>query len=90
MRQMIENYCVEHGLEDVLFLDGHDNAIMGLSSCFYHTKVVYSYKKIIKNLEKDMTYDEATEFFQFNIEGAYVGDGTPMIMRDEIEWEFYE
>jgi len=90
MRKYIENYCVENEIDDVLFIDGHDNAIIGLSSCFHSTKVAYSFKKIIDNLQKDMTYEEALEFFSFNIQGAYLGDGTPIIMHDDIDWEFYE
>jgi hypothetical protein len=37
----------------------------------------------------EMTYDEALEYFEFNIAGAYVGEQTPVfVMRcgiDEIE-----
>ena len=49
MKDLINNYCDEHELDNVLFIDGHDNAIMGLSTCFNSVKVVYSYKKIIGN-----------------------------------------
>ena len=87
MRKLIERYCEDNGIEDILFMDGMDKAIMGLSSCFHHAKVVYSYNKIIKILQKSMSYDEAVEYFHFNIEGAYVGDGTPIIMRDDICWK---
>lgn len=90
MRNYIENYCVENELDNVMFMDGHDNAILGLSSCFHSIKVVYSYKKIIKNLCKYMTYDEAVEYYSYNIQGAYVGEGTPIIMQDDIDWKFYE
>ena len=77
MRNLIDNYCEEHGLDDVLLFDGFDSAILGISSCFSSVKVVYSYKKIINILEKDMTHEEAVEYFEFNIAGAYVGEFTP-------------
>ncbi len=89
MRKMIERYCEENGIEDVLFFDGQDTAIMGLSTCFQYTKVIYSYKKMLKNLEKHMTFEEAVEFFEFNVRGSYVGDNTPVIMQDDIDWSEY-
>ena len=89
MRKMIDNYCEENGIEGALLLDGHDNAIMGISTCFNSIKIVYSYSKIIANLEKDMNHEEAEEFFEFNIRGAYLGDGTPIIMQDDIDWNEY-
>jgi len=85
MRQQIETYCVDHGL-DVLFMDGHDNAIIGLATKFTNPSILYSKKIILENLCKDMEYDDAIEFFSFNIEGAYVGDSTPVIFDDTIEY----
>jgi len=32
-----------------------------------------------------MTYDEAIEFFDFNIAGLYAGERTPMIL-ESAEW----
>lgn len=90
MKDLINNYCDEHELDNVLFIDGHDNAIMGLSTCFNSVKVVYSYKKIIGNLTKDMNHEDAEEFFEYNIRGAYLGDGTPIIMQDNIDWNNYK
>ena len=31
---------------------------------------------------EDMSRDDAEEFFQFNIGGAYPGAGTPLFMED--------
>ena len=65
-----------------LFADGHDDAIMGYSS---DGKVIYSVNQIMETLvERDgMTPDEAIEFFNFNIECAYVGEYTPIYMYEE-------
>ena len=65
-----------------LFADGHDHAIMGYSS---DGRVIYSVDQIVGGLvEKDgMTPDEAIEFFNFNIECAYVGEYTPIYMYEE-------
>jgi len=66
---------------EALFADGHDHAIMG-----YSTKgnVIYSANQIIGGLINDgMTEEEAVEFFDFNIEGAYVGEYTPIYIYEE-------
>ena len=33
-----------------------------------------------------MSYEEAVEFFDFNVEGAYMGKGTPMYI-ETFDWE---
>ena len=67
---------------EALFADGHDHAIMGYSS---DGRVIYSVDQIVECLvERDgMTPDEAIEFFNFNIECAYVGKYTPIYMYEE-------
>tara|TARA_Y100001938_G_C7733806_1_gene255944 strand:- start:6 stop:299 length:294 start_codon:yes stop_codon:yes gene_type:complete len=67
---------------EALFADGHDHAIMGYSS---DGKVIYSVDQVVRGLvERDgMTPDEAIEFFNFNIECAYVGEYTPIYMYEE-------
>ena len=65
-----------------MFADGHDDALMGYSS---DGKAIYSVNQMVKTLvERDgMTPDEAIEFFNFNIECAYIGEGTPIYMYEE-------
>ena len=62
---------------EAMFADGFDASILG-----YDTKgrVVYSVDSILETLmERDgMTYEEAREYFYFNIDGAYVGEYTPI------------
>ena len=66
---------------EALFADGHDHAIMGYSS---DGRVVYSANNIIGGLmNQGMTEEEAIEYFHFNIEGAYVGEFTPIYMYEE-------
>jgi hypothetical protein len=66
-----------HG-EPFLIADGYDDCILG----YVGPKVVYDAEKVIQTLmDRDgMDYEEAVEFFGFNIEGAYVGEGTPIFM----------
>lgn len=62
---------------EAMFADGFDDSILG-----YDTKgrVVYSVDSIVETLtERDgMNADEAMEYFDFNIDGAYVGEYTPI------------
>lgn len=81
MREEIENYCKRNGI-NCLFADGFDKAIIGLGACFHSYKVVYDKQKVIDILCEEMDYEEAIEYFDFNIIGAYVGDETPVFLED--------
>jgi hypothetical protein len=61
--------------EGFIKIDGFDDAIIGITS---DGKLVYSIETIIKILKKDMSEDDAYEYFYFNIEGAYLGENTPV------------
>jgi len=67
---------------DAMLVDGHDDALAG-----YDTKgrAIYFANHIIGTLmERDgMTEEEALEFFDHNIECAYVGEYTPIYMWEE-------
>lgn len=72
MKNILKNY------EDLLIADGYDDAIVGVSS---KEIVVYSINKIVEILMAEgMTDEEALEFFDYNIEGSYVGEKTPIYM----------
>lgn len=67
--------------EGLLFADGFDDAILGVAERIGMEAVVaYSTPKIIEILARDMTEDEAVEYFEFNILGAYVGERTPIFV----------
>jgi hypothetical protein len=40
----------------------------------------YDYDACIKALERDMSYEEAVEYFDFNTIGAWVGESTPVFI----------
>jgi hypothetical protein len=77
MREEIAEYN-----EKALVFDGHANAIIGMA--VQHGKrplVLYDPVKIVDNLVLEgMTHDEAIEFYEFNIAGAFMGSNTPMIL----------
>ena len=67
--------------DDLLFADGFDDAILGVAERIGMEAVVaYSTPKIIEILSREMTEDEAVEYFEFNILGAYVGERTPVFV----------
>lgn len=68
--------------ELAMLVDGHDNALAGWST---DGKAIYRVYDIVATLmERDgMTYEEAIEYFDFNILGAYVGEYTPIYMYEE-------
>ena len=77
----LKETIAEHNPE-ALFADGFDNAMLGYST---DCRVIYSVDQIVETLvERDgMTPDEAIEFFNFNIECAYLGEYTPIYMYEE-------
>jgi hypothetical protein len=51
--------------EELLKADGFDEAIIGLDD--ETMRLIYSVSKCIKILEKDMSEEDALEFFHFNV-----------------------
>mgnify|MGYP004405474317 CR=1 FL=1 len=74
---------------EALTADGLDDAILGIAyRAGAAPLVAYSTSQCIQILmDRDgMSHDEASEFFEFNVLGAFVGPGTPVFVqqRDEI------
>ena len=66
--------------DKLLFADGFDNAIVGVSHQFNSLSVAYDKNKCIGILmaeDEAMTRDDAEEYFNHNIIGSYVGKHTP-------------
>ena len=74
--------------EDILTLDGFDEAIVGyVERAGSSTIACYDKNKCIEILARDMTYEDAVDYFYFNTAGAYVGEYTPCFItniKDEI------
>jgi hypothetical protein len=76
LEQILELYP-----EDTFMVaDGFDDAIIGVDD--NNLKIVYDIDKVIDILIKDgMSVDEAIEYYEYNIAGAYVGENTPSFIR---------
>ena len=68
-------------------IDDHDSAILGIvDTPDGNTAIAYSVKGILANLQAmGMDYSGASEFFEFNIERAHVGPGSPLFVEDDFE-----
>jgi hypothetical protein len=60
-----------------------DKAILGVVNRINTVAVCYSESKIIEILmkEDEMDYDEAVEYYQYNILGSWVGEYTPVYLE---------
>ena len=74
-------------------IDDHDNAILGPAFIWrdlQHVSVlVYDAETIRENLVKrdGMTPEEAREYIEFNIEGAYLGPHSPVLVWSQDLWD---
>jgi hypothetical protein len=84
---------LEDSEEEILLADGFEDAYMGIGRQFTNPPfAVYDRVKCIEILiDRDgMSEEEADEYFQYNVEGAWVGDNTPVFIEplkliDELE-----
>jgi len=82
-RVNIRDTLAEEWDADLLFLSDEefDEAIIGVAERIGQSAVVaYDTTKLVEVLSRTMSVDEAYEYFEFNILGAYVGERTPMFV----------
>ena len=75
IQELVESYDSE-----MLIADCFDDAIIGVSERFGRSPIdAYDKDKCIQVLmDRDgMDYEDAIEFFNFNVTGAWGGEGTP-------------
>lgn len=60
--------------------DNLDDAFVGIARQFNTEVALYDYEKVIKLLMEDMSWEDAVEYFEFNIVGAWHGDETPAFL----------
>ena len=78
--------------EEALMADGFEDAFVGIAQQFNGFCACYDIDKCIKvMIDRDgMDEDEAIEYFEYNVTGAYVGEFTPMFLSSGFDDEQIE
>ena len=73
--------------EEALLLEpraDYDSCLIGIGCRFNSGPLaVYDVDKVLVVLEKSMDEDDAIDYFQVNILGSWLGDGTPFFVKIE-------
>ena len=77
---VLEQIIEQFDEEELLIADGLDEAVVGIVP--KTMQLVYDTDKIIEILmnRDGLSEEDAFDYFYYNIEGAYVGEKTPIIM----------
>ena len=73
---MIDEIIEQYEDETFLKADNFDEAIIGVDETAM--RLIYSVSKCIEILMRDMSEEDAMEYFSYNISGGYVGEKTPI------------
>jgi hypothetical protein len=73
---MLQDIIDQYTDEQILIADGFDEAVIGIDE--REMRLVYSVRKCIEILTRDMSEEDAIEHFNYNVSGAYVGEKTPI------------
>ena len=78
---MIDKIIDYLGHDEIMIADDLNEAVIGI--CAITDRIIYSVRKCIEILmTQNMGYDEAVEFFEYNVLGSYVGIQTPIWCYD--------
>ncbi len=79
--ELLEGIVEYYADEEILKADGFDDAVIGVDE--KTMRLIYSVGRCIEILVEDgMTMEDAIEYFDFNVSGAWVGDKTPIWSQD--------
>ena len=85
-RTKLDDIVEQYPDTEILKADGFDDCVLGYDYRWDGNVIlIYSVAKILNSLmEKDgMSEEEAIEYFEFNMRGAYVGEKTPIWCQDD-------
>jgi hypothetical protein len=82
MSELVESFSGDERFDGMIFADGYDEAFVGLGWRFNNGPVaVYDREKVMEIIMEDgCSFEEAQEYFEFNIIGGWVGEFTPIFM----------
>ena len=82
LRESIDEWVDEnYPDEDILIADGFEEAFLGVAVQFTKPIAIFDRQKCIEILMQDMSEEDAYEYFEFNVVGAYVGENTPAFIE---------
>lgn len=75
---------IENDENVALGADGFEDALIGYGTQFNTDLAIYDYEKcVIALMKRDgMTDEEAREYMEYNVCGAYMGKNTPVFFRE--------
>lgn len=79
LNQVVEEVLGED--ETIMLADGFEDAFIGVGRQFNRPFAIYDRGFCIDILMEDMSNEEAEEYFEFNVQGAYVGESTPVFVE---------
>lgn len=84
MSEEVRNYLYDVLDDEAVIYDGFDEAVLGVSERFGEPSVIiYDKEKILTILMKDgMTYEDAIDYFYYNVLGTYAGKYTPIFLEE--------
>jgi Ni,Fe-hydrogenase III large subunit len=65
-------------IEGAVKLTDLDEAIIGIAEEFTGNRIVYSKNKVLEILQRDMSEEEAVEYYYYNILGLYASEQNPV------------
>ena len=82
---MLDKILEQYPEGDFVVFHGFDEAVIGIDP--YKMTLVYSIEKCLELLVEihEMTPDQALEYFDYNVAGTLLGEGTP-IWFDDLEY----
>jgi hypothetical protein len=83
LRKQIDEWIMDNYPDsEILIADGLEEAFVGVATQFNTSMAIFDTEKCLDILEKEgMSREEAIEYFEFNIIGAYVGEHTPAFLN---------
>lgn len=74
---ILELIIMQYPEEEFMIATGLNEAVIGVDE--FSMRIIYSMKKCTDILmESGMDEEEAEEYFDYNVAGAYIGDKTPI------------
>ena len=70
---------LEDNYPETILMTGYEDCILGICNRYGQDSIVaYDLEKVLAKLMKDgMTYEEAVDWYEFNMIGSWCGDTTP-------------